>query len=527
MELAATTPDRGRLYWIIRNSLLRSKSSWQRHRGRFLLILAGIALALLIARAWVQPCVLALRIYSFEMVISIIGLAVFSRFKSRLRWRGWSVLVGLIGLGVANYWYFHWSPHQYLTLYLRYRTLQIRELDELPTTDHERIQPLHAIRVMAKEAMTEVEQTSDPYYVLVDGQYRWTMSIEPSFLIPRLFGNVGQVLSVSATSLSPSFSFENRSTVSFPVGEKLLLGKNAHVSTIRSFGLRRFLSYSPADVKYVKDDQGNWVELVALVRWRGLFFPQPEFGGVQVIRQSSGGLLHWLQLLLFGEGEWIPPEAIVEHKYLRGQHLVPYEVSRYAAQSFRFQEGFLSPLPGYHQGDVRIPDLPGDANDQPFTTFFRFRNHEGEEKLYHYFALEPFEEVRQGLNTSVFYPADGVGPTLTYSHSKHNEALVGVSTIAAKVMESRKLYDWTRNRPAENRPYIKWIDGKLRFMWLTTVVTYKTGVTEGSDYIAGTTPEIALTDALYRQVVWMDPHHSIKLWADDLKRELASIWKGD
>ena len=437
------------------------------------------------------------------------------------------MIVGLVFIIGFSHWYLNLQPHRYITLYLRYKTLDLKELDVLPETDHERVQPLNSIRVLAKETMTEVQQVSDPFFVRVDDQYRWTMSVQPSFTLPRVFGEVTDVISVSATTPSPNFSSDNRHPVSFPIGDKLFLGKNSHIATIRAFGLARFLSYEPADVKYVKDDSGEWVELVSLVRWEGIFFPRPEFGGVQVIRQSRGGLLHWLKTMFFGEGEWVPPEEVASHAYLRGQNLVPYEVGRYVAESFRFQDGFFAPLPGFHHGDVRIPDLPSDVNNQPFITFFRFPEGIGESKLYQYFALEPYEESHQGLNTSILFPADNVGPIMVYHHSKRNEALVGVSTVAAKVMESRKYYDWKQSRPVENRPYIRTIDGKVRFMWLTTVVTYKANHAEGGDYIAGSTPEVVMTDAIYRQVVWMSPQQPPADWPAELQHALSAVWKAD
>jgi len=529
--MAEAKQEHGCWYWIAHHSLTKLRACWEKRRWTFVIMALVLAIFLAIARAWVQPWVVSMRIYSFELAMCLLAVVMFKRFKSRLRWRGWAVIAGLLcALGISH-WCLRLEPHRYITLYLRYQTLDIKELDEMPETDNERIQPLNSIRVLAKEAMSEVQQMSDPYFVRVDGQYRWTMSVEPSFIIPRLFGGVKEVVSVSATSPSPNFSHENRHAVSFSVGEKLLLGKNAHIATIRSFGLARFLSYQPADVKYVKDDNGEWVELVSLTRWRGIFFPQPEFGGVQVIRQSHdgflAGILHWLKLPFLGDGEWIRPEEIAQHSYLGGQNLVPYEVGRYVAQSFRFQNGFFAPFPGFHRGDVRIPDLPSDANDQPFILFFRFAKDKGESKLYQYFALEPYEESRQGLNTSILFPADSVGPIGVYHHSRKNEALIGVSAVAAKVMESRKYYDWQQNRPAEHRPYIKVIDGKTRFMWLTTVVTCKkTGTAEG-DYIAGSMPEVSLTDAKYWQVVWLKPQLLPTAWPSELKRELNEIWKAD
>src|SRR6185369_5919620 len=116
---------------------------------------------------------------------------------------------------------------------------------------------------------------------------------------------------------------------------------------------------------------GQWVQIVSLIRWSGLFFPQPEFGGVQLIRQHERSAASFLWKMLFGTGEWIPPDEVPKHRFLVGQHVLSYSVSRYMARSFRFQNGFLAPFPGYHEGDIRIPDMPEDVNDQPFTVSFR------------------------------------------------------------------------------------------------------------------------------------------------------------
>ncbi len=513
----------GRLYWIFRNFLLWAKNLWQEHRGRFLLLL-GVALFLaLLARAWVQPLFLAVRIYSFEVIVAVTSIALIYHYHHRISRKKWLIILGVLVLMAVNYRYIGASPHKYLTLYWRYKTLDLRELEELPVTEHDRIQPLHSIRVQSlRGGMQDVHQVSEPYYVRVGDSYRFTMGIEPSYFFPRLIENVKGVLSLPGEAASPDFSSKNRTPVSFAVGENLLLGKNVKISTIRSFlNPFRFLSYSPSDVKYIKDDKGEWVEVVSLVRWKGILFPRPEFGGVQVIRQSEGGLLHWLKLMMIGDGEWIPPEEVANHSYLRGQPLIPYDVSRYAAESFRFQSGFFAPFPGSHQGDVRIPDLEGDYNEQPFTIYFRFlKEGGGENKLYHYFSLEPYTKANQGHNASVFYPADGIGPIFTYSHAKRNEALPGVSTIGASVMGSRAFNDWDQNYPAEHRPFIKLIDGVVRFMWLTTIVTY-TDKTR-SDFVAGSNPEVTITDAATKKVVWINTNLPRKEWFNNLKQELAS-----
>jgi len=329
-------------------------------------------------------------------------------------------------------------------------------------------------------------------------------------------------LSVSADSPSPDFSAKNRMAVDFGVGENLLLSKNTHTATIRAFGLWRYLNYEPSDVKYIVNDTGEWVQIVSLVRWKGLFFPRPEFGGVQVIRQdASHSPWHGFKRWLLGTGQWIEPQEIPKYKYLINQSTLPKIVSRFMANSFRFQEGFLAPMPAYHRGDIRIPDLPQDIHDQPFTICANFRNGEAPSGLYQYFALEPFHPEKQGLSTSLFIPADGRNKIYVYRHHLRNEALTGVSAIAAKVIESKKFYDWNRSHPVEHRPFIRFIDGKMRFLWLTTVVTKKE--LDGKQFIAGSIPDVVLTDAASKVTAWMDPLHP-ENWIRTITKEFSTVW---
>lgn len=530
----------GPLWWfgynILDNLIMKPARKHRRLAG----FLAGCALiAAFIMRAYLHPVAYAIRIHSPDiigiaaLIVLLLWLKRMFRKKGIKRWKYWAMTLGVllvvtsaINLGV--------TPHGYLSLYFKHRgffgygRLDVKELNDLPITGHERIQPLHSIRALANEAMTEVEHPSDPDFVRIGDRYRFTMAIEPTYNVPRLTGVIQEIFNLPGDVASPDFSRGSREKVEFAVGEHMFLGKNSATATIKSFSLfGKFWSYKPGDVKYMKDDKGEWVEVVSLTRLRGWIFPKPEFGGVQVIRQSHGGILHALGRLFFGEGEWIPPEEIAKHPYLKGQNLLPVEVSRYAAQSFRFQNGFWGPFPGYHRGDIRIPDLVGDSNNQPFTIYAEFgAKGSADNKLWHYFALEPYQLERQGLNTSVFVPADGIGPIKVYRHYKRDDALTGVSAIAAKVMESRKLYDWQQSHPAEQRPWIHYVGGKVRFFWLTTVVTYKNkGSHEGDDYIAGAVPEVVLTDALYKRPVWVHAANPAG-WVKELESdpELSQMW---
>ncbi len=538
-ESASGEEKRSRWYWFRHHAGVRFRAFLGRHKlAVFLLSTAALVLLFLSRSLW-QPGVLLLRIYLVWWVLTLLGLFV-ARWGLRRRSLKLTLTGLVFALLVAA---FRISPvYDYVSLFIRYQTFPQVDLRELPVSGNERIQPLNSIFSLAHEKMVETEAPCRPDFVRVRDElgnesYRWTMAIEPAYLTRRILEPVRQVYSVSATSPAPDFSKDNRKEVSFDVGENLKLGRQTHTAVLRSFGPWRFLNYEPEEVTYVTDDKGDWVQVVTLVKWTGLFFPRPEFGGVQLIRQNKGGLDAAFERGWRGRGEWIPPAEIAKHPFLHGQNLNSQEVARTVARSFRYQAGFLAPMPGRHKGDIRIPDLPDDVNNQPFTTYFGASG-KMPAGLYHYFALEPFDPSKQGLNTSLFLPADGTRRVYVYRHHELSGSLTGVSAVGAKVRESKKNYDWTTNRPVEHRPFIRTIAGERRFFWLTTVVTYKEdvpgagvdspadeGAPEGRStrFIAGSFPEVVITDAAQNVPVWVDAANPAG-WERELEVALSQVW---
>ena len=520
------TPLSNQFYWLFRN-MGKGLASWA-SRNKLKFVIGGITFLVLafVYRSYLQGAVLAVRINIFPIFVGVLCLAGTSwLWRKEKRWLGGILFVIALG-GFVGFIASKGKPREYLGLYWHYNTIDRIEIDELPVTEHERIQPLNSIRVLAGEAMAEVEHVAEPDFIRDGDGYYWTMAVEPSYTVSRLTGKVTEVMRVSASAPSPNFSKSNRSQVSFLTGEALMMSRNAMTAARKRFGLIKFLNYEPANIRYLRGSEGEWLQVISLIRWKGIIFPRPVFGGVLVIEQTEGGVVDWATNMLVGSGDWIAPDEIGEHDFLEGQNIVPNRVSRFSAQSFRFQEGFTAPMPGYHVGDIRIPDLPGDYNDQPFTAYFEFG---GKGKLYHYFALEPYQDDKQGLNTSVFVPADGIGDLKVYKHHEKGDAMSGVSAIVPKIMESRKNYDWERNSAAEQRPFIRDIAGKRRFFWLTTVVTYKNeggAEADSSSYIAGSAPDVTLTDALYKTVIWVDAKKP-ETWEDQLVDELKGVWGAD
>lgn len=530
MENAA--PVHGRLYWLsrhVRESLL----AWIRahFKKRPILSTAVAVLLVLFVYSWRMYYQLLIVDLWKHLYIVLFGAPIFygvyrlfkAAFSSRILGASVRVL-GAFAL-LAAFLIVGSTVHQYISLWWRYQIVDIEPLSVLPTTGYERIQPLNSVASVAREIMSNTYAPTTPEFVRdMDGSYRFTMAVVPVYIWSQVFGSIKSVLSLPATDSTLGFGQNSKAvTAQFDVGDDLWFSHNLHTCVERSFGPWRFFNYEPAQARYMKDDSGQMVTVVSLVRWEGFLFPRPEFGGVQVIRQNEGGLplisLRFWELVLLGCGTWVPPEEIGTHPFLLGQDLVPVEVSRYKAESFRFQDGFLAPFPGYHVGDIRVPDLPDDMLDPPFVVYLT-KSGERVGKLYQYFGLEPFDPDKQGLAVSLFVPADGQGPILVYDHAAKGEMLIGASAVGPKVMETRKQYDWDRNRPVESRPFVHLINGEPRFMWITTVVTIKDR--EGGRFIAGTAPEVAITDAASMKVTWVDPA-APQTWLQKIEENLHGI----
>lgn len=512
--------EHGRVYWFMHHIAAGFGSVARRHWIVASVVLLTLLAALFISRAWLQPYLLYVRIRLALVVLVAVSIGI-AWIVSRRRLLWGKMAIYAVGAGWVLFLVSDYGEvmHRYIALYLRYRTLPIVELDELPITGNERIFPLNAIYSLAHEEIKSHEAHARPTFVRVGNEYRWTMAVEPAYPFERLFGAVRHLFNVTATGAYPNF--KKRVEVSFQVSNNLLLGSKTPIATIKRFGLDQYVNYEPADIVAITDDKGDWVQVVSLIRWRGFFFPQPEFGGVRVIPQERGSLAgSFVRMFLGAPGYWVRPQDIPKHPFLMGQDILAFAVSRYIAESFRFQAGPFGPLPGIHKDDIRIPDLPQDLNEQPFTAYFIMR---GEEQgmLYHYFGLEPFDPTKQALPLSLFIPADGRHKVFVYRHQERGKPLMGVSAVGSKIRGQKKEYRWEKNPPAENRPFIRHIAGETRFFWLTTIVTYKE---EGNKtFIADAIPELVITDAFYKEPVWVDASRP-DTWERTLEEKLAQAW---
>ncbi len=487
-----------------------------------------LVLALFFFRDDYQPVLLFLRKYIFIILLS--GIVLFFGLRKFRKTASTGGRLGILGILLVFFGLFymvgwHFKMYDYMKTYNVFNHLNKVEINELPLTQNERIQPLRNIFSMANESVGETKDVSLPHLVRVDGENKWTMAIQPSekYTLQQISDNTEEVFSVSSTTPFPRFSSENRIPVVFSIGESLKFSRNTYNAVVQRFNPWMLFNYEPGDVFYMKNDSGKWVEVVSLIKWKGFLFPYPTFGGVMVIDNGEHDINDYFERVLIGKGTYISPDEMNNHPYLTRQNTLSEKVSRIQAESLKFLGGFSDPLPWNMETAVKIPDLPDDQNEQPFVTDFDFSDTDTNaySGLYHWFGLEPVGDERTSLTFSVFIPADGTDKLYYYDHAAKKQGYAGVSAMPLKVIESRKEFDWTVNKPVEFRPYIKDIAGRKRMFFLGTI----SAIREGSDNFDGSaTPDLALIDAEYRDVIWIDVKHPSQ-WDKTVYDQLNEAWR--
>lgn len=507
------------------------KNYWNKGaKQKFTVIFWSLVLltTLFVLRDDYQPFLLFIRKYIFIIVLCF-SVLFFGLRKFRRTASTGGRLITLFGMVVffgALYWV-GWSMkmYDYVKTYNVFRNLNRVEINELPLTHNERIQPLMNIFSMANESVGETKDVSLPHLVRIDSVNKWTMAIQPTekYTWQGITDNTEEIFAVSSTTPFPRFSSENRIPVTFSIGESLKFSRNTYNAVVQRFNILQLFNMEPSDTYYMKNDKGAWVEVVSLIKWKGFFFPYPTFGGVMVIENGAHDFGDYIERILIGKGTYISPDEMKNYPYLTRQNTLAEKVSRLQAESLKFLGGFSDPLPWNMKTAVKIPDLPDDQNEQPFVTDFDFSGTKvgAYTGLYHWFGLEPVGDERTSLTYSVFIPADGTDKLYYYDHAAKKQGYAGVSAMPLKVMESRKEFDWSVNKPVEFRPYIKEIAGRKRLFFLGTISAVRN---ESRQFDGSATPDLALIDSEYRDVVWIDAKHPSK-WDVNVFEQLGEAWK--
>lgn len=316
-----------------------NKGSKQKRIVVFLTLV--LVVALFVLRDDYQPFLLFLRKFFFVLilfsVILIFGLRKFRNTASSATRLGiLALLAAIFGVFYVVGWYY--GMYDYMKTYNVFNDLNKIEIQELPLTQNERIQPLRNIISMANESVGETMDVSLPHLVRVDHENKWTMAIEPSrkYLMQRISDNTEEVFSVSSTTPFPRFSSENRIPVTFSIGETLKFSRNTYNAVVQRFNPWMLFNYEPSDTFYMKNDQGDWVQVVSLIKWKGFFFPYPTFGGVMVIENGEHDFKDYLERIFIGKGTFIASEDVASYPYLSKQNTLSIKVSQLQAESLKF-----------------------------------------------------------------------------------------------------------------------------------------------------------------------------------------------
>jgi len=507
------------------------KRIWNRSlKGKIYLIIIFtiILLTFFILRDDFQPYMLFVRKYIF-IILLVLLVFIFS-FRRIRKSDSNSTRIGtfifmVVFFGLLYFVGAKTGMYAFMQKYNIYKNLDLTEITKLPLSRNERIQPYNNIRTMAYESIGETEEISEPQLVRIGEDNRWTMVVQPAkeYVWQRVSDDIEEIFSVPSTTAFPRFAGENREKVIFSIGESLSFSRNTYNAVVQKFNPWKYFNLEPSEVFYMKNDNHEWVEVVSLIKWKGFLFPYPTFGGVMIINKGKHTTKDYIERLLFGKGQFVSPKKMENFPFLQKQNLLAESVSRLQAESLMFLGGFTDPLPWNMHTSVKIPDLSDDQNQQPFVTDFNFSDVDpnGYTGLYHWFGLEPIGAERTSLSYSVFIPSDGSKHMMYYNHVRHKEGYAGVSAMPLKVMESKKNYDWTVNKPVEFRPYIKDIAGKRRMFVLSTIAAKRK---DSRHFDGSATPDLALVDMDYRDVIWVDVKQPNE-WNNTIYKQLGIVWK--
>ena len=393
------------------------KNYWNKGKKQKTVTVIGflvLLILLFVLRDDYQPALLFVRKYIFVILLSAVVLFFgLRKFRNSVSTGGrlGMLVVLIIFFGILYVVGWQFKMYEYMKTYNVYNNLNRIEINELPLTQNERIQPMRNVYSMANESVGETKDVSLPHLVRVGTENKWTMAIQPTekYRWQGMTDNTEEVFAVSSTTPFPRFSSENRIPVTFSIGESLKFSRNTYNAVVQRFNIFQLFTMEPSDTHYMKNDAGKWVEVVSLIKWKGFLFPYPTYGGVMVIDSGEHDFNDYIERILIGKGTYISAEEMKNHPYLIGQNTLAEKVSRLQAESLKFLGGFSDPLPWNMETAVKIPNLADDQNKQPYVTDFNFSDTDTNayNGLYHWFGLEPVGTERTSLSYSVFVPADG------------------------------------------------------------------------------------------------------------------------
>jgi hypothetical protein len=378
-----------------------------------------------------------LMIYSFKLLIK----------KETKTYVGRVIVVSLafiVSGSIATYIYF--GGQQYVAQYFKYNQLkdQIVWLDEKPNSINERIFPRDVYRSIIEQSLGDNNIFSDPDMIFKNGHTKFVSSAIPLKKVAKFFeGSIDTVVEIDADNPNVDKTMVNKE-VHFSVGEGLMWSRDIYNYAVKSLH-HRYFNVFPTNVQILDNDKNESVMIVSLASWDGILFPTPEFYGVMIIEQGD---ISWAKRAIVGGAKIVKKEEISSYKWLLKQNLNSEISTRYAAESLKFENGFVAPMSFVHDDDIIMTDMEGDRNDLPLISAFAIND---DKKLFDFFELKPWKESSTNARDYLYFPSDGQDKI--YGYKPKN--VVSIAELTNKVKGSVNYNTEQKYKFAEPRPYFK------------------------------------------------------------------------
>jgi len=230
-------------------------------------------------------------------------------------------------------------------------------LEELPNSDQNRSR-------IAPEAVSRNWATNSlqyPQYNLeggdityINGTPHWSYSLSPDGMVNSFTLQQRGAVYVNQSSMSKDMTIQDDQKFRYGQGVALTdaydwqLAKHDYAADYRDPFVVPHEGKSTMAVPYVEH---NWEFRLTPIPQ---FYAVPEFGGVKTIEQD-------------GSIEDLSPEEAQNSEVLgEEQNYYPYSLARFKVESMAYKNGIVNTWFG-HEGQIEVPGVPGQGNDQPFT----------------------------------------------------------------------------------------------------------------------------------------------------------------
>lgn len=491
----------------LNNKLINLKNWLISKKYLFITLFVLVISSLYLTRAFYYHKIDFIRQYlpntlSFAILFSLIILFLILIKKKKFVIVNYILLIVTSILLIFNF-FFNKEIFDYLNSRSALNNLVIKELEYLPKTSKERIYPLETIVKIARDKINSSSYTVEHFEIVYNKEnddLYFNGEKSPIGNINKLT-NVTGLVSINATKDQIDMK---ELEIEFNYGRKLKWFNSLDYILPKMLSLPDFFDKTiDNNVRLIQTKDG-WVQVVGVTNWEGIFTVYPQFAGVFVIRQKSPDYNHvtFLNTDLFvpidnPEIVFLTPEEIAKTDYLKGQNLVPEEITKFYANIWSYKNGLWNLFVGKK-------DLTKPIETMNVVYFEDVKTKEETKKgIFQFYPLEPLGE-NSSLSDILLFDTSGIAKEIVvynYNSNKNKVNILGPSRIMKTIKDSDKHIDWGNFTIVETRPFIKDINGERKFFYFNTVIAKE---------LSSSKPTIAVADPNNLDVFWFNGNNILE-----------------